>query len=162
MPNLTQSADLMAVGKKGGGKHYTQAEVDARKAAAEGSMHKGKVIVMIPPPWLSEDALKIWKRVRRQTRGLELLDNLNTEMLAVYCDAVTKYQESCKKLDRQYDEDGERAAFSRSDIIKEIQAWARIISAFADKLGFTPAARARLVKKKADEILDDFGSEFDK
>jgi P27 family predicted phage terminase small subunit len=156
MPTPPVSVDHLAVGHKSGGKHWTKLEVESRQTAAEGAKKKGRV-VMIPPPWLSEEALKVWHRVRRQVRGLELLDNLNTEMLAVYCDAVSQYRDACHKLKEPI---SEVSPIARADLIKEIQAWARLISSYAEKLGFTPAARVRLVKKKADEIQDKFEEAF--
>ena len=48
---------------------------------------------------------------------------------------------------------------------KHLQAWSRIIKNYANDLGFTPAARARLAKKRADQKLaakkDPFDDEFD-
>ena len=147
MPTRHVSAETMSVGKKGGGKHWTAAQVEARKAADQGVSRKVRVYMQVPK-WLNDEARAVWEQTRNQVRGLELLDNLDAQMLAVYADAVARYQ-TMSKL--QLDSDG----------IKELQAWARLIAQYADKLGLSPAARARLVKKKADEMLDGFGNEFD-
>lgn len=161
MPTPPVSADLMTPGGAAGGKHWTRAEVEARQKAAEGAKRKGPVR-LIAPDWLTDDARKIWKRVRRQAAGLELLDNLDADMLAIYCDAISNYQMARAILARiSAGEITTGVDLSVEDRIKTMQAWARLISAYADKLGFTPAARARLVKKKADEVLDPFGDEFD-
>ena len=144
----------MGVGKKNGGKHWTKAEVDARLAAAEG-MKRNSRTSLRAPHWLSEEAHKVWAKVRKQTYGLELLDNLDAEMLAIYCDAVVKYREASKELANL------ETALPIDERIKAVQAWARLVATYADKLGFTPAARARLVKRKADDMLDQFGEEFD-
>jgi phage terminase small subunit len=45
--------------------------------------------------------------------------------------------------------------------MKELQTWARIIASYADKLGFNPSARARLVKKLSNEKEKDLMSKFD-
>ena len=157
MPTNHVSADKLSVGGKAGGKHWTRAEVESRKRAADGMQRKTRVTLRMPN-WLSPEAQAVWKRVRRQTAGLDLLDNLDVEMLAVYCDAVANYQIVTSGLVIR-DDEGLPAA--SAEAIKAAQAWARIVAAYADKLGFTPAARARLVKRKADEIQDDFGEEFD-
>lgn len=146
----------MAVGKKSGGKHWTKAEVEARRAAAEKLQPAGRVTLRMPA-WLSEDARKVWARVRRETRDLELLINLDAEMLAIYCDAVANYQKLSKGMVIT-DEDGKQIA--RKDVIKAAQSWARIVASYADKLGLSPAARARLAKKIAEEETDPFGEEF--
>jgi P27 family predicted phage terminase small subunit len=140
----------MQPGEFGSGKHWTAAEVAARQQAEEGIKRKTKIAMRVPT-WLSTDAKRIWRRVVKEAAELELFDNLDTEMLAIYCDAVSKYQDASTALAKEYSVDQEKA----------LQAWARLVSQYADKLGMTPTARARLVKRKADEILDEFGDEFD-
>lgn len=160
MPTKTQSANLMEVGRKGGGKHYTATEVESRKKAQEMTNRKTRVR-LVAPVWLSEEALIVWKKIKKQAMGLELLDNLDAEMLAVYCDAVTQYQAESNKLKRGFVGDKE-SLFDRNDQIKAVQSWARLIASYAEKLGFTPSGRSRLVKKRADEIAkDEFGDQFD-
>lgn len=150
MPTKTVSAATMQIGKKGGGKHWTEAEVAARQEAADKL--KRKKIVINPPNWLSanKDALAEWDQIMKDVAGIDLLDNLDAQMLAVYCDALVQYRLVTVRSPKSTDD------------IKELQAWARIISTYAEKLGFTPGARARLIKKHADEKKKDkFGSKFD-
>ena len=138
----------MEVGKKGRGKHWTQAEVAARQAAA-AEIRRDLPVVLKAPSWLSRRARKVWRETLRQAEGIGLFDNLDRQTLALYCDAVTKY-EDCTKL-----------LMPSVDAIKEQQAWSRIITQQGDKLGLNPSARARLIKKKAEKKLDQFGDEFD-
>ena len=140
----------MDAGEHGSGKHWTAAEIAARKQAEAGTQRKSAVVMRVPK-WLSKEAKQTWRKVIKDAAGLELFDNLDTEMLAIYCDAVAKYQSASEELAKAYSVDQEKA----------LQAWARLVSQYADKLGMTPTARARLVKRKADEILDEFGDEFD-
>lgn len=157
MPTPHVSPDQMAIGKKSPGKHWTEAEVAARQKAAEGLKRKTR-ITLRAPDWLSEDARKVWDRVKRQLRGIELLDNLDVEMLAIYCDAVARYRQFSRGMVVER-EDG--SIVGSDEVIKTAQAWARIVAAYADKLGLSPAARARLAKRKADEEVDPFDKEFD-
>lgn len=151
MPTAHVSAENMAVGKKNSGKHWTRAEVDARQAAADAAKRKTRVVLTMPD-WLSADAQTIWKKVRRQAAGLEILDNLDAEMLAIYCDALAKYKVISQQIEfGATDENGQ--PLPQEDLIKSAQAWARLAAGYAEKLGFTPAARARLAKKKADDLL---------
>ncbi len=142
----------MQIGKKNGGKHWTEAEVAARQEAAE-KLKREKAAALKPPGWLSKPALAVWHEKIKQVAGLksanELLDVLDTELLAVYCDAYVRYQDTARITKKSPDD------------IKELQAWSRILNAYAEKLGFTPSARARLVKKIADKKEDQFGSRFD-
>lgn len=163
MPTKTTSAELMEVGRKGGGKHWTKAQAEARKKALESAKRKTPVR-LTAPDWLAGDALLIWKKIKKQAAGLDLLDNLDCDVLAVYCDAVARYRAEGQLLTRL--DAGEKAwidaGMNRSDLVKSIQSWARLISNYAEKLGFNPSSRARLVKKRADEILrDEFGEKFD-
>jgi P27 family predicted phage terminase small subunit len=99
--------------------------------------------------------LFIWNRVVTDAAEINLLDNLDIDLLTTHCDAVDKYQ----TLSRQI---GSPDILTADEDIKTLQAWARIISATSEKLGFTPSARARLIKKTADADLGDtFGDQFD-
>ena len=147
MPTRAVGVDTMGVGKKGSGKHWTKAQVEARQAAAEGMQREAPTKLRVPG-WLNPAARKVWANVIRQARKLDLYDILDTDMLGLYCDAVVQYREIVAQEQKTVDD------------IKALQAWARIIAGQADKLGLTPQSRARLIKKKADELLDDF-AEFD-
>ena len=152
MPTKSVAAETMEIGRKGGGKHWTEAEIKTRQDAAAKLKRKAPS-KLTPPDWLSKDARKIWDVKIAQVQGLkaanELLDVLDTEMLAVYCDAMVHYQ-NCTMIEKMSVDD-----------IRELQAWSRIVKDYAEKLGFTPSARARLVKKIADKSKDNFGSKFD-
>ena len=132
----------------GDGKHWTKAEIAARKKAAEG-IKRSKARSINAPSWLSKEARQIWTRVLASTKGLDLLDNMDTEIFALYCETMAKSKELLVK-----------GSLMEEDT-KALQAYSRIALQYADKLGLTPAARSRLVKKKADKIKDDFGSKFD-
>lgn len=152
MPTPIQSAEKMSVGGSAGGKHWTRAEVEARQAAEAGARRMS--VNLRVPEWLGEEARKVWRSIVRKLDGIELLDNLDADMLAIYCDAMVHYRQASKVIgmpDRDNPEEDVKAA----------QSWARIVSAYAEKLGLSPNARARLAKKKVEKPVDGFGSEFD-
>lgn len=130
------------------GKHWTQEEIQARRQAAN-EVKRAKPVKLTPPAWLNADAKKIWAKKIREAEGVNLFDVLDEESLAVYCDSIAKYEQLSKQKVLLLDDH------------KTLQAYSRIIHAYADKMGFTPTARARLVKKRATEKPDDFGKEFD-
>jgi P27 family predicted phage terminase small subunit len=104
--------------------------------------------------------LEVWKDIVKKMRGIELLDNIDSELLALYCDAIVHYRDCTKRLGLPvHAEDDEKPA-PVDDLIKATQAWARIVATFADKLGLTPGGRARLAKKKAEKIVDPFADSF--
>jgi P27 family predicted phage terminase small subunit len=152
MPTKTISANNMTPGGKAGGKHWTKTEVEERQAAAESLRRKNKTTLVVPK-WLNTEARIVWRQVRYRLKGIELLDNLDTEMLAVYCDAYVQYRRASKVLAKLTEPD--------PDKVKELQAWARIMAMYADKLGLTPGGRARLAKRKAEKRVDKFNDTFD-
>ena len=133
------------------GKHWTLAEKAARQSATEG-IKRTRRVMLKAPDWLSEDALIVWKSVVKRLKGIELLDNLDTELLAVYCDAYVNYRKASKALAVVEGFDPELA--------KAAQAWARIVTTYAEKLGLTPGGRARLAKHKSEKIADPFAEAF--
>ena len=129
-------------------KHWTNKQLDARRRAEQGLKRPARVTLRAPA-WMSEDARKVWDGVRRKLRGVELLDSLDTDMLAIYCDLQARYQAASKQISKS-------PGLASDEEIKQMQAWARNILSYAEKLGLTPNSRARLAKKKAEvEPLDD-------
>lgn len=148
MPTKHIAAKNMEVGKKGGGKHWTADQVAARAEAA-AEFERAEPVTLIPPAWLNAAALVVWADTLKNAEGVKLLDKLDTDTLAIYCDAVAQLRKNASKKRRKV-----------VDITLQ-QAWARIILQYAERLGLTPAARARLIKKTADAKVDEFGKAFD-
>lgn len=143
----------MEVGKKGGNKHWTKKEIAAREKAAE-LFQRADTTQLQPPIWLEKDALEIWNKKVKEIAGLkgasDLLDALDSELLAVFCDSVVKYKKISSKKRLTLDDH------------KILQAYSRILQQSSERLGFTPGARARLIKKHAEGGgEDDFGKKFD-
>lgn len=139
-------------------KHLTNAERDARRQA-EGELTRHKRPQLRCPKWLDVDARKIYEETKRRLKGLQLLDNADVELLGIYCDAVAKYRAASQLLTHAH----EVGSLADDEDLKAAQAWARLIAAYAEKLGLTPTARARLAKRKAErepadpleQLLDD-------
>ena len=153
MPTKAVSAETMKVGKKGGGKHWTEKEVEARHAAAAEFERKDGTKIA-PPDWLGGEGLDLWKKKITEIAGLgagtELLDPVDSEVLALYCEAVILYRHISRKKRLKVDDH------------KLMQTYMLRIQGFSERLGFTPGARARLVKKRAEgKEPDHFGEMFD-
>jgi phage terminase small subunit len=100
-----------------------------------------RIAKLTPPEWLSRDALRLWNKKLAEVARLksdEVLDALDEELLAMYCDSVITYRKIADKKPQPLS----------TENVKDLQAWSRIIRDCGDKLGFTPRARARLKKKK--------------
>jgi phage terminase small subunit len=125
----------------------------SEKRAAEAFERTEPAPIIRPPLWLSKGAKKIWKKKIAEIAGLkggaDLLDALDGEMLAVYCDAVWKYMQ-LSNLDEPSLDDHKMLASYMSKMLQ-----------YADRLGFTPGSRARLIKKRAEANDDPFGMKYD-
>lgn len=144
----------MGVGKKGGGKHWTKKEVEARTKAAQKTIRKKRTNLRMPG-WLGEDAQAIWKKTIRDMKGLDILDRVDEDLLATYCDAVARYREATQRVaDEGFTTHSAQGGLTVSPYVRAAQSYARIMMQYADKLGLSPNSRARLAKKIADEEAD--------
>lgn len=156
--------------------HWTNEQRAAREAAQQ-QMERQFVRLIAPPPVVADPvAHKHWKDTVKRMKGITLLDNVDIDMLAVYClglarisqlrtDAAEAKGKSEHVMQRtlerflagEYEDDGYPAKVIRAclnneaDLIKLIQAQERIALTYAEKLGLTPAGRVRLAKQRAEE-----------
>lgn len=148
--------DKMQVGQKGGGKHWTKDEVEAREQAAQKMKRKKKPRLKMPD-WLDENAAAVWKKTIKDMKDLDLLDRADEDVLAVYCNAVARHKEySCQALKKM-----KKSPLASVEMTRAAQSFARLIIQYADKLGLNPNSRARLAKKIADKGPDPNADLFD-
>ncbi|AZS17401.1 phage terminase small subunit P27 family [Paenibacillus lutimineralis] len=141
--------DHMRVGKKGGGKHWTEKEVKDREAAAQKFERKEKKKLKVPA-WLNDSARKVWRKTVKDMEEFDVLDKVDEDVLGTYCDAVAKYQEANDLIDKHgYTEVNMQGNRVVSAHVKLAQSYARIILSYSNKLGLNAEARARLAKKMA-------------
>jgi P27 family predicted phage terminase small subunit len=160
MPEVV-SFDKMGVGKKQGGKHWTKTEVKKRAAAAQKTQRKKKV-KLICPVWLDDEGRRIWKKTLKNMAGLEILDKVDEDVLAVYCDAVARYQEATLKVREEgYTTINAQGVEIANPNVKIAQSYARITLQYSEKLGLNANSRARLAKKIADNENDPNADLFD-
>jgi len=126
-------------------KHWTNAEKAARNRA-EGALSRQKRVSLRAPKWLDAEARAIFMETKRRLKGLELLDNVDAELLGIYCDAVAKYRAGSRLISHAR----QIGSMTNDEDVKNCQSWARLVAGYAEKLGLTPNARARLAKKKAE------------
>ena len=152
--------DKMKVGRKGSGKHWTKEEVAKREAAAKKTKPKKKINLRMPD-WLDEEAAKIWKKTTKDMKQYDILEKLDEDTLAAYCDAVARYKDATEKARGNMVTVNMQGTESVSAYVKAAQSYSRLILAYAEKLGLTANARARLAKKIAEEEVDPNGELFD-
>jgi P27 family predicted phage terminase small subunit len=154
---LNQVIDFaqMQIGKKGGGKHWTKKEVESRKEAATKVTRKKKVNLKMPV-WLDDDAQTIWKKTIKDMKGFDILDRVDEDVLATYCDAVARHKKLSEMIrEKGYTVYNAAGSLVEAPWVKTQLSYARVMMQYADKLGLNANSRARLAKKLGDEGNDD-------
>ena len=147
MPSAVKTAENMS-------KHLTKEEKAARVEAESAVKPKRKKVKLKPPFWLGDkdsEARKLWASILKRMAGLDILDDLDTEMLATYCKQIEERTRLQMLLETgSYDSMKEMLA-----IDKQISSIDSISATYAERLGLTPSGRARLAAKRAQEAQDD-------
>lgn len=144
-------------------KHRTKAEIEARQQAEAAYLPDRKPKMKIPKALGKDtDARRLWTSLLKRTEGLAILDDLDAEMLAVYCSALSRRdalnalcREHMDKLGKTEDPDMKLALVEKLDgLISKLQGHEKTLLSYADKLGMTPEGRVRLARKKAAQDVD--------
>ncbi len=138
------------------GKHLTQTERQAR-ADAENSLTRNGPVNLRPPKGFPKPARKYWNSIMKRLEDVELLDDLDQEMLAVYCQMLVRrdaLNSLCEKLladavETDSDKSSTESTDKLESLLSKIAALERSLMTYADKLGFTPQSRVRLAQKRA-------------
>ena len=161
MPKAAKTLDNMS-------KNLTKAERSAREEAEAAVMPERTAVKLKPPAYVRSDkvAAKYW----RGMDGISLLDDLDTEILAVYCsmlsrrDATQAMFASLLKESEADELDGESrvAILGKMDgLMVKLQGQERSILQYADKLGLTPSGRVHLARKRAAKAAGEVGDDDD-
>ena len=141
MPTPAKTMDAMS-------KNLTRDEKDAR-LAAEGSVNPDRgEVVLKKPPWLKGRGKKYWDSILERMKGTAILDNLDVEMLAIYCSQLQERDALQADLEkaRKADEPDMELILA---LTKQLNAKDSKIRDFASDLGCTPSGRVRLAQKRA-------------
>ena len=144
-------------------KHLTNEEKAAREAAEQAL--KREAVNLQNPKFVSGAAAKLWEQTIDRMVGLDLLDDLDSEVLGLYCDQVARRNEQEKlrrKLMRtiakcqEYETEQLLSLLEQADkLARSVAALERQILQYADKLGLTPSGRFRIARKRAEMSLSD-------
>ena len=131
--------------------NLTNAEKEAR-ANAESALRREEISLHIPKSVLRDSfAFEAWKRIVGDLEEIELLDNLDSDMLGIYCLTLSRLEVLNEGYDEYVERTGTTATAKAAEIFKEIISCKKILLTYAEKLGLTPTARARLAVKKAQQ-----------
>lgn len=145
-------------------KHLTQAERDMRAAAEVGIIpDRGREAdLKKPPTHLIGRGRTYWLSLVKRLDGLAILDDLDREMLAVYCSQLARRDKLAALLDKLLADAAkhDRKALAPEETDKldalsaKLAALERSLIQYADKLGFTPQGRVRLAQKRASAMME--------
>lgn len=158
MPKAVKTLDNMS-------KNLTKAERAAREDAEAAVLPERTVVKLKPPAYVRDDkiAAKYWRGILKRMEGISLLDDLDTEILAVYCSMLSRRDAAQAMYAKLLEEaeaaelDGEAivSALGKMDgVLQKLQGQERSILQYADKLGLTPAGRVSLARKRAAKTTD--------
>ena len=132
-------------------KNLTRNEKDAR-LAAEASVNPDRgEVVLAKPKWLTGKGAKYWDSILARMEGTAILDDLDTEMLAIYCaqlqerDALQADLKKARSVRKDEDPDMDLILA----LTKQLNAKDSKIRDYASDLGCTPSGRVRLAQKRA-------------
>lgn len=150
MPTQTKSLENMT-------KHLTNAEKEARQAA-ESSLRRENARLK-KPTFVTGPAAKLWTLTLQRMEGIELLDDLDSEILGLYCDQMARRNELerlRKKILREYakrsktDDDAIKYLEQADGLAAKVASLERQILQYAEKLGLTPSGRIRIARRRAE------------
>lgn len=147
-------------------KNMTKAERTARAEAEAAVMPERASVKLKAPAYVRNDkaAAKYWRGILSRMDDISLLDDLDSEMLAVYCSMLSRrdaMQAMYTKLLADTEASGPDSEAivavpgNLDSILQKLQAQERSILQYADKLGLTPAGRASLARKRAAKVMAD-------
>lgn len=165
MPKPAKTLDSMT-------KHMTRAEQAAREQAEADVMPDRPRLALKPPSYVKTDAKakKYWAEIIKRMEGVSILDDLDAEILAVYCTMLSR-RDATHQLFAQLlkqskaksaDPEAQAAILGKMDsLMVKLQGQERTILQYADKLGLTPSGRVHLARKRAARAAEEAGEDDD-
>ena len=141
MPTPAKALDAMS-------KNLTSDEKDARSQAEASVIPDRGAVTLKKPAWLTGRGKKYWDSILERMDGTAILDDLDAEMLAIYCSQLQERDALQKDLAnaRKADEPDMELILA---LTKQLNAKDSKIRDYASDLGCTPSGRVRLAQKRA-------------
>lgn len=155
MPPKSKTGDAMT-------KNLTKAEKAAQAAAEASTLPDRPQVKLQHPAVLKGDAAaqRYWKSILDRMEGISILDDLDAEILGVYCSMLSR-RDTTQKFYAALLKDSKSKKLSAEELVEligkldgvlsKLQAHERTILQYADKLGLTPAGRVSLARKRAQQ-----------
>lgn len=129
-------------------KHLTAEERQAREAAEQSTQPVRETVTLNRPSWLIGKGKKYWDSILDRMEGTSILDDLDTDYLAIYCSQLAEREALQRDL-----AEARKAKPPDPDLIRSLNKQINDKDARIDKssseLGCTPSGRVRLSQKRA-------------
>lgn len=150
MPTPSKTLDAMT-------KHLTNEEKQAIQEAEASVVPDRGEINLAKPKWLTQKrGGAYWDSILQRMEGTAILDDLDAEMLAIYCSQLKERDALQADLSaaRTKRKDAEPDMELILALTKQINAKDAKIRDFANDLGCTPSGRIRLATKRAAQAAE--------
>ncbi len=146
-------------------KHLTAEQKQAREQAEQGVKPVRSQVKLKKPSWIKPKSLaaKFWASILKRMEGTAILDDLDVEVLGLYCAQLQEREllQSDLTAAREAEEPDLDLIMALN---KQINAKDGRIKEYASELGCTPSGRVRLAQKRsaaaADPVTDPNGDLF--
>lgn len=144
MPTPAKSMDAMS-------KHLTAGEAQARQAAEQSVTPNRETVALECPRWLTGQCRKYWDSILVRMLGTAILDDLDAEVLAIYCSQLAERDALQADLKRaRVKHKGQELDMDRIlRLNRQIDAKDSKIKDYASELGCTPSGRVRLAQRRS-------------
>ncbi|HWQ59045.1 MAG TPA: P27 family phage terminase small subunit, partial [Clostridia bacterium] len=106
-----------------------------------------------------------WMEIKRKIKGINLLDDVDCDMLGIYCHLLARRERILfpNPDDKIEDNDVDAIVTAMLKVhVDYMMTLERLIAQYAEKLGLTPGGRARLAKREAEKPRENKFSKFQK
>lgn len=158
MPTPSKSLDDMS-------KHLTADQRQARQQAEQSVKPDRQKTTLKKPAWIKPKtpAAKYWSSIVKRMEGTAILDDLDVEVLGLYCSQLAERERLQADLTAAREADKPDMDLILS-LNKQINAKDGRLKEYAAELGCTPSGRVRLAQKRsaaaAEAVADPNGDLF--
>ena len=121
----------------------------------EQKIKVGREQLCSPPEWLSKGAKEEFERVVEEAGHVELLDNLDVGVLAIYCTAYSSYAEITEKIQKTGYLGIRKTANDKFQVVHPLlsaqEKYVKQIMQCSTKLGLATTDRLKLIVPKKEE-----------
>lgn len=148
-------------------KHFTKEEKRIRENKENILFKNSRIDKIIPPSWLCKKAKDLFKEISDELIEMKVLNNLDVNSLALYCDYYIKFLDINKKIKNEgelieYTNKAGATNLVENPKLKIKNKYFEVVNKLSKEFGLTPMARLRLTVHDGDkeENIKNFYGDF--